>query len=530
MVNLLFWRSPRVAPPTVPTDTVIPLHCFDDRPINKSIIMLFMMRFDDVLDSEKLRGSLEKLLAREGWRKLGARLRLNSKGKLDYHVPASLDRATRPAIAYSHVRYDVSIGEHPLASRLPRAESLSGRPAVVCNPDDFIELMRRPDGPTSLDDYLYGDEPQLGLHVVSFADATLVSLNWPHTLLDGMGRRALFEAWTAVLEGREDEVLPFYGFDHDPLADLGTKQEPDAEPFRMAKYLMSSWQMMLYGVRYLWEIKVWRREEEVRIVFTKSLFEETRAEFLNGDGDGDGDDGSTPDGQENGKPGFLSEGDILSAYVSRLATQPLRASPRTVCVANAYGLRGALPFPRDRAYVANAVWGVSALLRARDVAARPLCATAAAVRRSIAEQGTRAQLEARAAYLRARGGGGGGGGGDGDGMSGMPDLYGDAGMTLVTFSNWTKGRFFETDFSAAIVEQGGSGGGGDGGKKPSNYKRGCPSYIQPSGFVQNLSMRNSFPIIGKDAVGNYWWAGTLRKGLWAGIEETLRAASPAKGV
>ncbi|KAI0595610.1 hypothetical protein F4775DRAFT_604863 [Biscogniauxia sp. FL1348] len=516
MVNLFFWKTRRPSPPKVPTDTVIPLHSFDDRQINRSIQLLFMMRFDDVLDPEKLRGSLEKLLEREGWRKLGARLRRNDNWKLDYHIPAHYDRETRPAIAFSHVRYEVAIAEHPLASRLPRADGLSSRPAVMCDPDEFMELMRRAEGPTSLADYLFGDEPQLGLHVVSFADATLVSLNWPHTLFDGMGRRELLRAWVAVLEGRDRDVLPFYGYDHDPLAGMGLDPGPDPEPFKMAEHIMSKWQMTVYGLRYVWDL-IWNREEEARVVFLKTLFEETRAEFNAG----------RAAAAENGKPSaasasasgptFLSEGDIICAYLTRLATlgQP-RTSRQTLSVMNALGLRGTM-VPEGVAYVANAVWGVFARLTVGEAAGRPLWALAAAVRRSIAEYGTRAQLEARAAYLRARGAD----------PSGMLDMYGDGGMVMVTYSNWSKARFFETDFSAAIVDvDGGSGGG----SKPANYRRGRPSYIQSCGFVQNFSMRNAFPIIGKDNAGNYWWSGTLLKGQWGPIEKMFETNPSGKVV
>ena len=44
------------------------------------------MRFDDVLDSQKLVDSLWKLLEKPGWNKVGARLRLNTtNGRLEYH-------------------------------------------------------------------------------------------------------------------------------------------------------------------------------------------------------------------------------------------------------------------------------------------------------------------------------------------------------------------------------------------------------------------------------------------------------------
>ena len=65
------------APARVPTDAVIPLNFFDDTPLWRAFVLYSMFVFDDVLDTEKLRSSLEALVQREGWRKLGARLRRN---------------------------------------------------------------------------------------------------------------------------------------------------------------------------------------------------------------------------------------------------------------------------------------------------------------------------------------------------------------------------------------------------------------------------------------------------------------------
>ena len=76
MVNILS-SKPAIKPPlTISSDTVVPLHRFDDTPITRNVIVEFTMRFDDVLDPDKLRLSLDKLLSRHDWRKLGARLRL----------------------------------------------------------------------------------------------------------------------------------------------------------------------------------------------------------------------------------------------------------------------------------------------------------------------------------------------------------------------------------------------------------------------------------------------------------------------
>lgn len=69
------FRGKLKAPATISTDTIIPLHWLDDTAVNQTLIMYFMMRFDDVLDPDRLRISLARLMDLGEWRKLGARLR-----------------------------------------------------------------------------------------------------------------------------------------------------------------------------------------------------------------------------------------------------------------------------------------------------------------------------------------------------------------------------------------------------------------------------------------------------------------------
>jgi hypothetical protein len=70
------FQAARKPPPTVPTDTIIPMHFFDDNAINRSVLLYITLRFDDILDSEQLRHGLERLMELGDWRKLGARLRM----------------------------------------------------------------------------------------------------------------------------------------------------------------------------------------------------------------------------------------------------------------------------------------------------------------------------------------------------------------------------------------------------------------------------------------------------------------------
>ncbi len=58
-----------------PADRVVPLHFFENSLLVQGNNMAVSLVFDDVLDPEKLRSSLEGLIKREGWQRLGGRLK-----------------------------------------------------------------------------------------------------------------------------------------------------------------------------------------------------------------------------------------------------------------------------------------------------------------------------------------------------------------------------------------------------------------------------------------------------------------------
>lgn len=67
----------RQKPPTVPDDTIIPLHLYDDTAVARNILQDMTLRFDDVLDTQRISNALGRLLEMDNWRKLGARIRVN---------------------------------------------------------------------------------------------------------------------------------------------------------------------------------------------------------------------------------------------------------------------------------------------------------------------------------------------------------------------------------------------------------------------------------------------------------------------
>ncbi|RDA92714.1 hypothetical protein CP533_1402, partial [Ophiocordyceps camponoti-saundersi (nom. inval.)] len=481
---------------TAPTDQVVPPRFFDDTPMHRAFILHAMFVFNDVLDPRKIHESLEAVVKREGWRRLGARLRRNENGQLEYHVPASFNQH-RPAIKFSHIDYGtMDMKDHPVASRLPKASS---QVAALANPDEFQVLSRNVDSPRSLQDYIDGQEPQLGLHVVSFSDATLVSLICPHNLVDGMGIIAVCQARTTLaLQGRHKEIPETYPVDSDPLAELG--RHP-VETHKLSKRLMSLFDMVCYGLGNLDSIVVPDLERRIVCVPAPFLASLRRQAFLELKADDPG-----------GKDLFLSEGDVLCAWWTRLcaAAQVVRNSTRTVAFYNTHSLKGALArdlLRLDRPYLGNAFQLIAVLFKATDLLKRPLGSLANQIRQSTKELSSRGQVEAFAALWRAS-------------RFRLIPCFGDSGMLIITCSNWTKTGVFDIDLSAAISRRKHQSDA----RAPS--RRGRPSFVYHNRLGSDaLIGPNVLIIMGKDGDGNYWLDGCARRKYWGKMEELLAAES-----
>lgn len=60
------------------------MHMLDDTQGCRDYMVALTFRFDDVLDAEKLRASLARLLELGDWKKLGGRLQFNVRAELLY--------------------------------------------------------------------------------------------------------------------------------------------------------------------------------------------------------------------------------------------------------------------------------------------------------------------------------------------------------------------------------------------------------------------------------------------------------------
>ncbi|KAK7192966.1 lysR family regulatory protein [Paraphaeosphaeria sporulosa] len=513
----------------VPTDTVIPLHYLDSSKMFTDIVMDLSLHFSYVLDSEKLVAALEQLLEKPGWRKLGARIRRNESGIYEYHVPTAYTKE-RPAIDVSQIKYDISLAEHPIGSTLPRPD---GTVSISGDTKEYRPLFLRKNSPTKLEDWLHADRAQIVLHIVAFSDATLVTVTWLHSFMDAMSLHTLFDAWTAMLEGREQDIPEFYGEIDDPLATLGVDSDPkltsdrfeEEEDFILKDRVVTGWKFIRFVFILLWDLVIYRKEAIHFIIIPPTFFSALRTEAMASLTDPFTDPQSapplTPD-KANPQTPFISDGDILCAWWTRLTTSSLPRAPaptRTFQILNVFNMQdllrttspALLPNDRSYAYVHNCVTYVQSFLTLHELLSLPLGHVAARLRSDLVLQTTRPQIEARWRLQREE-----------VARSGNPPLYGEGDMQLVPFTNWHKARMFEVNFGAAAI-----------GKANGEEAVGRPRCVMPDATARGMPLRLSGNVSGRDAQGNWWVGGILTAETWDNVKkavETLNVQAAAKNV
>lgn len=172
--------------------------------------------------------------------------------KLELHVPPEFTDE-RPAIGFAKQYHRITIAQHELGSKLlskPGPEHPEFHTPVA----DVLPLCLRPGNPRSSKDYLTSDEPVLSLFVVSFLDATLVSLTWPHCAWDMSSQKEIMDAWRCVLDGREDEIKPAANLVPDILLETAAKAaEHNNEAFLLQDHICQGWKLFVYLTRIIWE-------------------------------------------------------------------------------------------------------------------------------------------------------------------------------------------------------------------------------------------------------------------------------------
>ncbi|CAG9978478.1 unnamed protein product [Clonostachys byssicola] len=490
--QLLGYPPPRAPPTLVPTDEVVPLHPFDDTKTLSEYTLVWTFRFDEVLDADKLGQSLSQLFQMEGWRKLGGRLRKAPNGKTEVHIPTPFTEA-RPSILFSKESHQMRMCDHPEASKLPEA---SNEPKTFPSPRNYISLALGPDAPRTFEDFIHSDHPQFSLHVVTFEDGTLVSVNFNHMTTDLGGFAAVIDAWKLVLAGRPEAVPKFEGFRDDPMAPLYTG-EP-TEKIRHGLPHLNGFGLISWAMRQMLEFRFYPAESRTLCIPAKiadALLKEAK------------DQAASEGTDSQGKPMFASEHDVIIALINRFIAEGFPSGSQR----NIVTLMAVDPRPRaksvfrdDAAYVQNAALGAFVQCSAPEALTLPTGKLALRSREALSTQSSEGQFNALLWMAH-----------DHIKKTGNTPLFGDSSMAFVVVSNWSKAALMDRmDFSPAVVKQAKN--------ERSARKPGHPVYFQSQSIDEGSFSTSIVVIMGRDRDRNLWLFGDFQSHVWSKFTDYLR--------
>lgn len=357
-----------------------------------------------------------------------------------------------------------------------------------------------PNIPRSIEEMIQQNRPQLYLHVTVFADKTVVSLAWPHYLMDATGLQALLRNWSLVVNDKAQHVVPLLGACVDPLEEILEDSIGPKEELVLEKLSLGPFQMLRLAFRFLWTSIFGSKLEERLIILSPNILRRLSHQARE-DIAGDGDDAA-----------FVSEGDVLAAWATRMLARSQPATSVTVTsIINARFRLNALKAETRGAYVNNMLlFGYSTFVAGCD--AEPLGRTALSYRKQLAEQCTEQQM---LSYFRMQR--------EHTVSKGkLRVLFGAPDSDILAVNNLAKIDLFrDVDFSGAVVHPGGPATIVEKERLSRQNPPGTIIYYHPITLNKPASFLNFFRVLGQDHSGNFLIEGRFRPETWAHISEDL---------
>lgn len=399
---------------------IYPVHLMDAAKVNHKV-MGWTMRFNDVLDAEMLRSAMKTLVEVGNWRKLGGRLRRNvsdicrhsgltcpatimknisnseeqSKGQLEIHVPKQFTEEF-PAFEYKHDTefQDKTLNSHPVGRAFLGP---TDQPSIQQLPETLRQFMAPEDFPDTVDGLVESDKPQVAITIVSFKDATLVSLAIPHTLGDIVTLVQMIHNWSLVVAGRVKEVPPCLDAHTDALEEVANDPAIPADvSCLMEKKRLGRLGVAKFIVRQLWERS--QRNRQLRAVYIPKDAYQRLISKVRADAQQQSSSESDEDKKKLKREVKLGEADIVTAWLTRIIASQ-EVGPRPVTILSLYNIRYQLKsLLQAKGMFAQIMVSITCATFPGDTAAKnTLAQNAQSYRQQVAEQSTPEQV---VAYLR----------------------------------------------------------------------------------------------------------------------------------
>lgn len=397
---------------------------------------------------------------------------------------------------FTHEHHSSSVQDHPLDDTLPRSQE---GPTIIDSPEQLDDILAGPKAPRGLDDWLLTDTPALVVHVISFTDATFITLTYSHSLVDGVGKREIVTNWCKVLAGRLDDVAPLANWDEEPMDSICRPLDAGEERHIHQDKQLKGWRKWYWVFRFIYERITNRNNYRQRNLFIPASTMARIRQSIEGEQ-------MNEKGGDDAQPGpYLSDNQLLTTWLVRMACLPLKDTNRPLGITSAVDLRG---FPQlggvrpGTVYLQNLLaytWintTPAALLRT------PLAAAATLMRADLKPQLTLPQVRAAAVLTYS-----------GIKRSGTVDFFFTGKDTsIVSVSSLAKAKYWETiDFSPAVVQVGEGGRKGLAGRPV--WQSSTPrSRLKPSCLIV---------IQGKDLQGNWFAQMVLSQRAWDMVEREL---------
>lgn len=357
---------------------------------------------------------------------------------------------------------------------------------MLDTPEELDALLAGPEAPKNLDDWLYTDRPALAVHIITFVDATFITLSYSHSLVDGVGKREIMTNWCKVLAGRISDVTPLAEWDEDPMSIICRPPSEHEERYSHEGNRLAGWRKWYWVFRFIADRFNNRNNYRQRNVFVPaSTILRIRQEA----------------DRHAMEKTYLSDNQLLTAWLLRLACSPLKGSRRPIGITSAVDLRGfQLHGLRPGAvYLQNLLAYTWINTTATSLLCSPLGSAATLLRTSLKPQLTLPQVQA-AAYLTH----------DAVGRTGTPDFFTGKDSFLVSVSSLAKAKYWEAvDFSPAILKA-----------EPGDEHSGKPCW-QSSTPRSGMKPSCLVVIQGSDLKGNWFAQMVLSQHAWDMVEHEL---------